>query len=102
MLHSPVFLAVDDESDGKDVVYAFERHLLLLHLLVYGQRGLRAYLQLVLYAFVRKLLLQRFNELRSQLLSVALRTLELVRDGPVLLGICMTEIYVLKLALDII
>ena len=52
MFGSPVFLAIDDESDGKHVEDSLERHFLLLHLLIDGEGGLGADLQFILNAFV--------------------------------------------------
>ena len=102
MLCLPVLLAVDDEPYGKHIVDSVEAHLLFLHLFIYGQSCLRSHFQLILYALIRELLLERFDELRHQLLPVFLCALELVCDGPVLLRICMTEEDILHLALYII
>ena len=102
MLCLLVFLTVNDEPDRKDVEDALEGHLLLLHLLVDGESGLRAHLQFILDAFVGKLLLQRLDELRHELLPVLLGALELVCDRPVLLRFRMTEVDVLHLTFDVV
>ena len=102
MLCLPVLLAVDDEPYGKHIVDSVETHLLLLHLLIYGQSCLRSHFQLILYALIRELLLERLNELGHQFLPVFLCALELVCDGSVLLWVGVAEENVLHLALYII
>ena len=97
-----VLLAVYDEPDRKHVEDALEGHLLLLHLLIDGEGGLRAHFQFILYAFVGKFLLQRLDELGHELLPVLFSALELVCNRPVLLRFRMTEVDVLHLALDVV
>ena len=102
MLDCSVLFAVDDESDGEYVVHTFERHLLLLHLLVDRKGSLCADLKLVVDALIDELLLERLDELLHQLLPVAFGALELVCDGSVLLRLGVTEVDVLHLALDVV
>ena len=102
MFHCLVLFAVDDETDREDIEDSFERDLLLLHLLVYGQCCLCADLQLVADTFFREFLLEWLDELGHKLLSVSLRALELVCDSPVLLWFSITEVDVLEFALYIV
>ena len=67
--------AVDDEADGEHVEDALEGDVLLDHLGPNGVGGLGADLQLVSDVGVGQLLLQRFDELRHQLLPVLLGSL---------------------------
>ena len=97
-----VWRAVNYEPDGKNIIDSFERHLLLAHLVVDGPGCLGPDFQLVLDTFVRKLLLERLNELNHQFLTVLFCGFELVGDGPVLLRVGIAEIYVLHLALHIV
>ena len=101
MFDFSVLLAVNDESDSENIEDSFERNLLLLHLLVYRQSRLGTYLQLILYSFIRELLLQRLDELGHELLPVAFGTFKLVGNGPVLLRLGISEVDVLHLALDV-
>ena len=102
MLYLFVFFAVYDEPDRKYVKDTLEGNLLLLHLLIDGERCLGTDFQLILYAFIREFLLKWFDELSHELLPVLLCALELVCDSPVLLRFGMTEIDVLHLALDVV
>ena len=102
MFNRPVFFAVNDESDCKYIENPFKRNLLLLHLLVNGESGLCPDFQLILYTFVRELLLQRLDELCHELLSVSFSAFELVCYGSVLLRICISEIDVFEFALDVV
>ena len=98
----PVILAINDETYCEHIEDTFERHLLLLHLLVDGQGCLGADLQLVGYAFIGKFLFKRLNELSHQLLTVSFSTFQLIGNGSVLLRIGVTEVDVFHLALDVI
>ena len=102
MFSFPVLLTIDDESYCKYVEDILERYLLLLHLLVYRERGLCPDLKLIFDAVVRKFLLKRLDELGHQLLPVAFCALEFVGDGPVLLRLCVTEVDILHLALYVV
>ena len=102
MLDGPLLLAIDDETDRKHVKHSLERHLLLLHLLIYRKRSLRADLQLILDTLVGKSLLERLDELCHELLTVSLRAFQLVGYRPVLLRLRMSEIDLLHLSLYVV
>ena len=102
LLEPGVVGAVDDEAYREYVVYAFEGHFLHLHLAVDGECALGARLQLVFYAGFRELALEGAYEFGGQLLAVLFGGLELVGDGPVLLGVGVAEVDVAELRVDVV
>ena len=102
LLHYRVVLAVDDETYREHIENPFEAHLLGLHLAVDRIGALGAYLQFVLDARFRELLLQRPYELQGELLAVLLGSLELVCDSPELLRIGVLEADVAHLVIDVV
>ena len=97
-----VSVAVNDETDGENIIYALEWHFLFLHLLVDGICSLCADFEFVLDSDIGQFLGQRPDELLCKLDSVLFGGLQLVGDEPVLHRVGKSEINVLQLALDIV
>ena len=85
-IHLPTFLffllifRIEDDADGKQVVYSFERTFLLLHLLIDGVDGLGASLHVELQSGILQFLLNRLDESGNVSVTGSLRFVQLILD----------------------
>ena len=97
-----VRVAVNDETDCENIIYALKRHFLFLHLLVDGICSLCADFEFVLDSGIGQFLGQRPDELLGEFDSVLLGGLQLIGNEPVLHRVGKSEVNVLQFALDIV
>ena len=91
---------VQDDTDGKQVVYVFERDVLFFQLVVDGVDGLRASLDVELQPSLLQLAFDRGDELGDVGVARTFRLVQLLLDKIVLLAVGIFQRQVFQFAFD--
>ena len=93
---------VDNDADGEQVVYPFERCFLLLNLVPDGVDGFRPPFDVELQSRLRYLPFDRFDERRNVFVARGFRLVELVFDEVISVGLRILQRQILQLRLQLI
>ena len=91
---------VQDDTDGEQVVYVFERDVLLLQLVVDGVDGFRASLDVETEPCLLQLVFDRSDELGDVGVARAFRFVQLPFDEVILFAVGIFQRQVFQFALD--
>ena len=97
-----LFLRLEDDAHGKDIINLVERHLLLLHLVPYRIRALHTCLYLILEPHLVECLPYGSRELFEKFITGFLRTCKFLFYDGILFRVFKLETQVFEFRLDIV
>ena len=93
-------LRIENDADGKDIVYLLKGDVLRLHLVPDGVRRLDALFDFVVQAELVKFSTDRRYKLLKSRVTLFLRGLQLALDNSILIGMLELETQILELGFD--